>query len=110
MRGRSKKMNTNNHRHRRYIPLYCSRPTQTHSGSEGDAEFSDFPSIKIGKSISPTSAVRRGSQKLPLPNEKECPSNTGLGRSNILNMVDAATPPERLGKVTPSHHTLFAGI
>jgi hypothetical protein len=100
---------SNPHHHRRYIPLYCSQATQTchlaqtHSGSEGDAEYSDsdFPPIKIGKNMSLASAACRGSQQLSLSKTRHHQQSNivGLGQTNKLNVVDA-TPPARNRKVT----------
>jgi hypothetical protein len=96
-----------------YVPLYCSQPTQTQPESdyELEAESSDFPPIRVGKPerMSPTSAMRRNQQQPSLlSNEEEPPQlchrqqrNTGLGKTNILNVVDATAPMQhRLEKVT----------
>lgn len=84
----------------RYVPLYCSQPTQTHPESEAEnsAESSDFPPIRIGKPMSLASAVRRDQHQLSLSDEEPPQSrhrqlrNTGLGKTNILNVVDATAP------------------
>ena len=91
---------------------------------DSEAEFSDFPPIKECNStplalpiparsrLLHHQAARRGPHHSFLSSEEESPQlqrhqqpNTGLGRTNILNMVDAAAPLEH-AKVTP--HTLFS--
>jgi len=90
------KMDRNN----RYIPLYCNQSTQTQRESdyetEAESESSDFPPIRIGKRMSPTSAMCQNPHQLP---EEEPPQlhccqqhNTGLEQTNILNVVEATAP------------------
>ena len=71
--------------HHRYVTLYCSQSTQTgesQPGSDYEASAgssdSEFPPIKIGKGIiSPTDAMHQ---------------NPGLGKTNIINVVDTTAP------------------
>jgi len=88
----------------RCVPLYCSQATQTLPESDYEAESSesDFPPIRIGKRMSPASAMRRNQHQLSLSDEEEPPQlrrrqqrNTGLGKTNILNVVDATAPVQR---------------
>ena len=112
------KMDRNNPHHRR-IPLYCSRSTQTQldksdyeAESVTDTSDPDFPPIRIRKGMSLASAMRRDPHQLrdpyqlPQSNKEEPPQshrhqqcNTGLGQTNILNVVDVAAPVQHL-KVT----------
>ena len=73
-----------------------SQITQTESDHEGDAnaESSDFPPIKIGNNGIPRSPASAMCHNVfPLSNEEPpqlrlCQQhNTGLGKSNILNMT-----------------------
>lgn len=95
---------------RLYIPLYCSQSTQTQPESDSEADSSDFPPAKIGKRMSPASAMRRNP-----PSTEESPQlhhrqrhDAGLGQNNVVNMVNAA-PPARHRKVIPLAPPLFAG-
>ena len=95
MSGQSK-MERNNPRPR-YVTLYCSQTTQTQPESDyEEAESSDFGPIKIGRPerMSPASAMRRNQYPLSLSDKEEPPQlrrhqqcNTGLGKTNILNIV-----------------------
>lgn len=85
MSGQSK-MNRNN-----------PRP-QLESDYELEAESSDFPPIRIGKPER-MSAMRRNQHRLSLSSEEEPPQsrrhqqrNAGLGKTNILNVVDVTAP------------------
>ena len=65
----SKQLKMSLNAHRKPIPLYCSRPTQTQNDSE--AEESDFPPCLVGNctpimSRSPA-AVPSRSRYLPVP-------------------------------------------
>ena len=84
---------------------YCY-VTQTQPETDYDAQ-SDFSPIRIGRSMSPASAVRRNPQQLSLSNEEEPPQprrhqqgNAGLGQTNIANVVNATAPAWQHGKVT----------
>jgi len=88
------KMNRNNPRPRpRYIPLFCSQPTQTENDYDAgsDSESSDFPPIRIGKQMSPASAMRRNQHQISLSNEDPPQSQRktlrklrrGLGKKKI---------------------------
>jgi|ERR1700733_8224591 hypothetical protein len=97
--------------HRRFVLLYCNQSTQTRPESDHDAESesSDFSPIRIGKRMSPASAMHRKPHQF----NKEEPSQlhrcrTGLGRTNILNVVNttAVTAPVQHGKVTLIRYTL----
>ena len=101
-----------------------SRPPRSQAQEakdDSEAELSDFPPIKERNSTPPAlpiparshlphhQAARRHPHSF-LSSEEESPQsqhhqqpNTGLGRTNILNMVDAAAPLKH-AKVTP--HTL----
>ena len=82
----------NNPRPRRwqveYVPLYCSRPTQTQDEDSYESDSSDFPPIRIGKSMSPASAMRRN--RFPDEEPPQPRHHKGLGETNILNIVDAS--------------------
>src|SRR6266849_1299708 len=90
------KMDRNTNPHHHYVPLYCSQFTQTQPESDYDAESesesSDFSPIRTGKRMSPGSAMHRNPPQHPQ-------HNTGLGRTNILNMIDATASVQH-GKVT----------
>ena len=74
--------------------------TEEESQTEGEsqteeAESSDFGPIRIGKpeGMSPASAMRRNQYQLSLSNEEKPPQlRRGLGKTNILNVVDATAP------------------
>jgi hypothetical protein len=100
---------------RRPIPLYCSQPSQTQDDSE--AEVSDFPPIRERNSTPPAppahshlpcrQAAPTSSKQLPLSSEEGEPQlrrrrhpDVGLGRSNVLNVVDTLAPVGPV-KVTP---------
>ena len=97
MSGQSKMDRSDNIRPR-YAPLCCSQPTQTQP-DEVEAESSDFPPIRVGKPerMSPASAMHQNQFSF-LSNEESSQSrrhqqhNTGLGKTNILNVVDATAP------------------
>jgi hypothetical protein len=102
------KMNHSN-THRKPILLYCSQATQTRDDSELEAEDSDFPPCCVGNCpplishYSPVTvpshsryppAAASGTRQLTISSEEE-PSqsqhrqHTGLGQTNIVNIVDA---------------------
>lgn len=112
------KMNRTNTHQRKPILLYCSRATQTQDDSEAEDSDSDFPPCRVGNLpplISHYSPVTRQAfpshsrrpqaaastilqQQLTISSDsEEKPSqsqphrrpNTGLGRTNIVNIVDA---------------------
>ena len=91
------KMDCNNPRPCR-VPLYCSQAAQTLPESDYEAESSDFPPIRIGQRMSPASAMRRNQHQLSLSDEEPPQSrrrqqrDTELGKTNILNVVDATAP------------------
>ena len=80
------------------LMLYCSQATQTQPESKyEEAESLDFTPIRIGKPerMSPASAMYKNQYQLSLSDEEEPPQlcchqqcNAGLGRTNILNIVD----------------------
>lgn len=84
-------MDHNNSR-RLYIPLYCDQSTQTQPESDCEADSSDFPPFKVGKSMSPASAMCRNP-----PSDKETRQphhhqhNTGLGQINVVNVVNTTS-------------------
>jgi hypothetical protein len=97
--------------HRKPILLYCSQATQTQDHDDSETEDSDFPPCRVGNlpplissHYSPVPFKLHASgilqRQLTLSSEdSEEPShtqrrrkpNTGLGRSNIVNTIDAAT-------------------
>lgn len=86
-----------NNPHRLQIPLYCSQSTQTQPESDYDTDSSDFPPYKIGRSMSPASAMRRNpppSEEPPQPHLQER-RRAGLGQTNLVNTVHAARPTPR---------------
>lgn len=86
--------------HRKPIVLYCSRTTQTQDNSEAEDPESDFPPCRVGNSPplisrSPVTVPSRSryypraaSGVLQQPSSEDEPSNTGLGRTNIVNIID----------------------
>ena len=78
------------------IPLYCSQPTQTQAESdcEAEPESSDFPPIRIGKSMSPASAVRRNRHhdRLSLSNQTQAEIHCEAESES------SDFPPIRIGK------------
>ena len=104
------KMNRPN-AHRKPIPLFCDKSTQTQDSDESDSsetEDSDFPPCRVGNSAplisrSPLpppprsryfrAAASSVSEEKPYHHggqSQRCQKpNTGLGRTNIINTVDA---------------------
>ena len=100
------------------IPLYCSQLLQTQDDSEAEVSL-DFPPIREWNSTPPAppahahsrlprcQVVPTSSKQLPLSSEEEEPQfrghrqpDVGLGRSNVLNVVDTLAPVGPV-KVTP---------
>ena len=113
-------MDPNKPRIRRVPRLYCSQPTQTQpetQSSDHEAESSDFPPFRIGKMMSPASAMRRNEHQPSLSNEEEPPQsrrrqqgNTGLGKTNMVNVVDASHATVATAPVQPKHGKVIANL
>lgn len=87
-----------NNPRRLYIPLCCNQSTQTQPESDYGGDSTDFPPVKVGKRMSPGSAIRRNppsNKDPPQPHHPRQP-NAGLGRTNVINAVNATTPRNKL--------------